>query len=338
MFFLLILTCSYSDNAHAFELNLRKFGAMLEQGFEVTLWQWNRNSEFNPENDDDFAVKGSSVQIKLHRGGDFLVQASLVFSMKGGYLSKALNRRRFDQSGLEPLSVTEILDVQAGCDGFDQNQLPQISRKSKKDENKHGSLFITIKASPTPLASTRLYFLKFKSRKARNDVLYGIRGLLGDLQIKEGVGISMIQTPSLGGGKVAQSPMRLRPGENLESGQYNALLPENADQIMVPLSEVHRVIDTERQSYDKLLLLLLQGSSDLKRSEDDMVMIRATLDAVIEESREKDKIQENDSKLIMQLSKKLETLLMDNEDLRDQNESLNQRLIALGKSKYEYEA
>lgn len=326
------------DNAHAFELNLRKFGAVVEQGFEVSMWQLNKNVDLSPDNGDEFTVKGSSVQVQLHRNGDFLVQAALTFTMKGGYFAKALNRRRVDHSALEPLSVTEILDVKAGCDGFDPSQLPLTSRKSKKDENKHGSLFITIKAAPTPLASTRLYFWKFKSRKARNDVLYGIRGLLGDLQIKEGVSISIIQTPTLGGGHVAQSPMRLRPGDNLENGQYNAILPQNADQIMVPLSEVHKAIDAERQAYDKLLLLLLQGSSDLKRSEDDMLMLRATLDAVIDESREKDKIQENDSKLIMQLSKKLETLLMDNEDLRDQNESLNQRLVAIGQSKYEYEA
>jgi hypothetical protein len=39
------------------------------------------------------------------------------------------------------------------------------------------------------------------------------------------------------------------------------------------------------------------------------------------ESKEKEK-------LILQLSKKLETLLMDNEDLRDQNDRLNTRLIA----------
>jgi hypothetical protein len=31
--------------------------------------------------------------------------------------------------------------------------------------------------------------------------------------------------------------------------------------------------------------------------------------------------------LIMQLSKKLETLLMENEDLRDNNDRLNQRLV-----------
>jgi cell division septum initiation protein DivIVA len=48
----------------------------------------------------------------------------------------------------------------------------------------------------------------------------------------------------------------------------------------------------------------------------------------MEESAEKDRVQANDSKLIMQLSKKLETLLMDNEDLRDQNDRLNTRLIA----------
>ena len=42
---------------------------------------------------------------------------------------------------------------------------------------------------------------------------------------------------------------------------------------------------------------------------------------------EKDKTQANDSKLIMQLSKKLETLLMENEDLRDNNDRLNTRLV-----------
>ena len=58
-------------------------------------------------------------------------------------------------------------------------------------------------------------------------------------------------------------------------------------------------------------------------------MMRNSLEAVIAESREKDRTQANDSKLIMQLSKKLETLLMDNEDLRDQNENLNNRVIRL---------
>ena len=50
---------------------------------------------------------------------------------------------------------------------------------------------------------------------------------------------------------------------------------------------------------------------------------------VTNESKEKDRVQANDSKLIMQLSKKLENLLMDNEDLRDQNDRLNTRLVTV---------
>ena len=39
--------------------------------------------------------------------------------------------------------------------------------------------------------------------------------------------------------------------------------------------------------------------------------------------------------LIMQLSKKLETLLMENEDLRDNNDRLNQRLVQVECEKLE---
>jgi hypothetical protein len=233
-----------------------------------------------------------------------------------------------DKSALEPLSVTEILEVQAGCHGCDQHQLPSSSRRSKKEENKHSSQFITLKASPTPIASTRLYFLKFKSRGTRNDLLFGLRGLLAELQVNEGVRISSIQTPQVHNGNITGSPIRSRPGEGKKIEAISAL-PPNADKIVIPLLEVHKVIDTERRAYDQLLLMMLQGASDLKSSEDDMMALRGTLDIVKSESKAKDKIQTNDSKLIMQLSKKLETLLMDNEDLRDQNENLNNRIVTL---------
>jgi hypothetical protein len=58
------------------------------------MWQMNRNVEFGAESQDDFALKGTQVQLKLHKRGEFLVQAALTFTMKGGYLSKALNRRK----------------------------------------------------------------------------------------------------------------------------------------------------------------------------------------------------------------------------------------------------
>ena len=61
--------------------------------------------------------------------------------------------------------------------------------------------------------------------------------------------------------------------------------------------------------------------------EEELLLLRGKDHQTIAESAEKDKTQANDSKLIMQLSKKLETLLMENEDLRDNNDRLNGRLI-----------
>jgi hypothetical protein len=241
-----------------------------------------------------------------------------------------------DKSALEPLSIMEILDVKAGCEGYDHNQLPSSTRRTKKREPVHSSHFITLKASPTPLATSRLYFLKFKSRGTRNDLLFGLRGLLADLQVNEGVSISTIQAPEIKNGNTLGSPLRSRPGDETSgysAGDSLSFVPENAENVLVPLSEVHKVIDDERQAYDRLLLMMLQGTGDLKATEDDICALRGKLDVVMADSKEKDRIQANDSKLIMQLSKKLESLLMDNEDLRDQNENLNYRIVALENEK-----
>jgi len=73
--------------------------------------------------------------------------------------------------------------------------------------------------------------------------------------------------------------------------------------------------------------LLLSGSADIKDKEDELLALRGKMDGVTAELKEKNRVQANDSKLIMQLSKKLEMLLMDNEDLRDQNDRLNTRLV-----------
>ena len=234
-----------------------------------------------------------------------------------------------DRSALEPLSLHEILEVKAGCVGFDHMELPTSSRKSNKNENKHVSLFLTIKASPTPMASTRCYFLKMKSRSARNDLLFGLRGVLSDLQIHEGINISTIETPDLPTSNLGQSGARRMQGSHTNDPQSKISHPLANQEISVPLSEVHIAINKEREAYDRLLLMMLQGTSDLKEREDDLLQMRGKLEKVVTESQEKDKVQATDSKLIMQLSKKLETLLMDNEDLRDQNDRLNTRLVAV---------
>ena len=308
------------DDVHRFEVKMKKFASMLEDGVEVVMWQLNRGQPdvAGGEPTDDFALKSSHVTVKMHRRGDLYVQAVLTFMMRGGYLSKAIGRNRnVDKTALEPLSLHDILEVRAGCSGFDHEQLPTASGKTKKKkdskggssaENKQSSLFMTIKATPTPMAASRSYIFRFKSRSARNDILNGLRKVLADMQIHEGVSVS---------------------GLHARQDSFD----DDRDQIMVPLSAVHEAINRERESYDRILLMLLQGGEDLKEKEDDLLALRKKLQSMTDESKEKDRVQANDSKLIMQLSKKLETLLMDNEDLRDQNDRLNNRLVVVESEK-----
>jgi len=326
---------SLRDDVRRFEIKMKRFYSNMEEGVDVVMWQLNKITE--GEKKDDFPLKASPINLKLHRRGELLVQAVITFSTRGGYLSKALGRT--DKSAVDPLALHEVLEVAAGCMGYTHTDLPSTSKsKDKKDPaNKHASLFLTLKASPTPVAAARLYILRFKSRSARNDLMNGLRALLADLQIREGVGISSIHAPRGSSSRASMTsnrqPQRRMPNANSQVAQEQQIrqVPQkerpNAEDIMIPLTDVHKAINKERKMYDRLLLMLLQGSDDLKRKEEEMLKLQGKLDTTIAESAEKDRVQSNDSKLIMQLSKKLETLLMDNEDLRDQNDRLNTRLV-----------
>mmetsp|Transcript_26395 Transcript_26395/g.61993 ORF Transcript_26395/g.61993 Transcript_26395/m.61993 type:complete len:468 (-) Transcript_26395:1166-2569(-) len=299
----------FRDEVHRFESQMKGFVHSLEDGVDVTMWQMNRSEEKNSPA--EFALKSSHVTVRVQRKGDLWVQGMVNFTMRGGYLSKAIGRNRgANKTALEPLSMHDILGVKAGCSGYDHTELPSaVGRSKSKDgkkrsENRQGSLFITITATPTPMAATRSYILRFKSRSARNEFLNGMRCVLADMQIYEGVSVSGLHS-------------------SVEAMQY-----DDDEEVMVPLGAVHKVMNREREAYDRILLMLLQGHEDVKEREDELLKLRKKLESVMEESAEKDRVQANDSRLIMQLSKKLETLLMDNEDLRDQNDRLNTRLIA----------
>merc|ERR1712157_366819 len=98
------------------------------------------------------------------------------------------------------------------------------SSRGKPDcTHKHSSLFITLCASPTPLSSSRLYFLLFKNRSARNDLLNGLRGLLADLQIHEGISISTMQIPK--STSHTQAPKSPKPGGRKHTSENGTASP-----------------------------------------------------------------------------------------------------------------
>jgi hypothetical protein len=323
----------FRDEVRRFDIKSKQFKHLLEEGLDVVMWQLNVNHG-NDGNTPDFAMKATPVTLKLQRRGDLLVQVVLSFGTRGGYLSKALGRGQ--KNALDPLPIHEILEIRAGCSGYDQMRLPKSEKDKKpmnKNENKLSSLFLTLKSTPNPMASiSRSYILRFKSRTSRNDLMTGLRGLLADLQIREGVSVSSLHTM-----KKNASPHRRRmPAANVAATNQNQLIPQPQNghdapshDILIPLDMVHREMNKERHAYDRLLLQMLQGESDLKEKEDELLMMRAKLDEMAHNILERDRVQANDSKLIMQLSKKLEILLMDNEDLRDQNDRLNERLVSI---------
>ena len=93
------------EEVNQFEAKAQRFARILEEGIDVTMWQLNRNAGLGPEEtSDDFVLKSTAVNVKLHKRGDLLVQAVLSFSTRGGYLSKALGRKKGASYNISSLS------------------------------------------------------------------------------------------------------------------------------------------------------------------------------------------------------------------------------------------
>jgi hypothetical protein len=56
------------------------------------MWQLNRSEDKDAPA--EFPLKASHVSVKMQQKGDLLVQSTLQFILRGGYLSKAIGRNR----------------------------------------------------------------------------------------------------------------------------------------------------------------------------------------------------------------------------------------------------
>lgn len=110
-----------SDGVHQFEIKMKKFNHLLEEGVETVMWQLNRSAE-QAASDDEFAVKASHVTVKLQRKGDLYLQSVLNFNLRGGYLSKAIGRNRTGE-----LHVPKITSSVASPDDTQSRQLVRCS-------------------------------------------------------------------------------------------------------------------------------------------------------------------------------------------------------------------
>ena len=94
---------------------------------------------------------------------------------------------------------------------------------------------------------------------------------------------------------------------------------------MVLLEDVKRQLGKERSKYERIMVQLLQFMSDLNTKENEIETLTKRLELEEKKYEGKRKGQKENNKMIYQLSKKLEMLLLDNSELRDQIECLKEQ-------------
>ena len=226
---------------------------------------------------------------------------------------------------LPSLPFHEVLDCRAGCAGLDDGLLP-CAKGKPVDATLESGMFLTLVAVATPNSPSRSFYLRFKTRIERNDMLCGLRKLLADIQIFEG-------ETSAGGANGLTSPFRnVSPSMGLSKSYLKAegvkakkvygSGGQKGAKTMVLLEDVRTQLSKERSNYERLMVQMLQSTFDLSEKEDLVTRLKKALAEEQIAVTKKGRSQSEEHKVMMQLSRKLETLLVDNEDLREQNEKL----------------
>jgi len=212
-------SCCCRDEVRRFEQKMDRFTSEFQEGLDLTLWQANKNSLADSDDEDEFTTQASPVTARLDmrdsQQATGLLTASIQFLGRKGFLrTKSVfgvlaNKIGGGDGVLRPLPLHEILDVRAGAAVVggarghfsSPSKSPLPKKASSKDfilkkEFQNGGLFMTIVAVATPATPQRVFLLKFTSRQDRNDALSGMRKLLADVQIVN----SQAQTAGASGG------------------------------------------------------------------------------------------------------------------------------------------
>ena len=91
-------------------------------------------------------------------------------------------------------------------------------------------------------------------------------------------------------------------------------------------SEVKRQLLVERSNYEKLMVQMLVLTNDLNEREDQIIAMKKREAAFEEQLASKEKMYEQDAKVRMQLGKRLEDVLMDKEEIKDELDKLKAQL------------
>jgi uncharacterized coiled-coil protein SlyX len=88
------------------------------------------------------------------------------------------------------------------------------------------------------------------------------------------------------------------------------------------ITDVKKQLVVERTNYEKLMVQMLVLTNDLNEREDQIIAMKKREEAYIEQLASKDRMYEQDAMVRMQLGKRLEQVLMDKEEVKDELDNL----------------
>jgi chromosome segregation ATPase len=113
---------------------------------------------------------------------------------------------------------------------------------------------------------------------------------------------------------------------NVESSGGSADKPPVRRGSVTGDSDVKRQLLVERSNYEKLMVQMLVLTNDLNEREDHIIAMKKREAAFEEQLASKEKMYEQDAKVRMQLGKRLEDVLMDKEEIKDELDNLKAQL------------
>eukprot|EP00604_Paraphysomonas_vestita_P001096 CAMPEP_0174819432 /NCGR_PEP_ID=MMETSP1107-20130205/2650_1 /TAXON_ID=36770 /ORGANISM="Paraphysomonas vestita, Strain GFlagA" /LENGTH=681 /DNA_ID=CAMNT_0016032889 /DNA_START=1494 /DNA_END=3539 /DNA_ORIENTATION=- len=119
------------------------------------------------------------------------------------------------------------------------------------------------------------------------------------------------------------------PGNNRTDLATPAAAETNS--LVDDVAEVKRQLLVERSNYEKLMVQMLVLTNDLNEREDQLIAMKKREEAYLEQLASKDRMYEQDAMVRMQLGKRLEQVLMDKEEIKDELDDLKARLDSIMK-------
>lgn len=88
------------------------------------------------------------------------------------------------------------------------------------------------------------------------------------------------------------------------------------------MTEVKRQLLVERTNYERLMVQMLVLTNDLNEREDQIIALKKREAAFQDTLANKERMYEQDAMVRMQLGKRLEQVLMDKEEIKDELDNL----------------